>query len=254
MFGTRLKKLREENGISQRELAKIIQLSPSTVAMYELDQRSPDKDTLVKLANMFICTTDYLLGISDIRNSWTPNLPNEVNRTKLPIIGTIRAGLPILANENIEGYLEVPDYLRANYVLQVKGDSMLGAGILDGDLAICRETNVPQSGQIIVALRDEGSLSEATLKFYMNGNVHPCLRAANPVFADIDYKDGYRTAGTMVALVRKEAPGYQVYKNYISVPGYDEWAEVLELATSTGIKPERMKSLIEMINEVGKGK
>ena len=62
MFGDRLKELRDHMGISQRELAKLIQLSPSTVAMYELDQRSPDKDTIITLANLFNCTTDYLLG------------------------------------------------------------------------------------------------------------------------------------------------------------------------------------------------
>ncbi len=62
---TRLKELREKKEMSQRELAKIIQLSPSTVAMYELNRRSLDNDTIIKLANFFNCSTDYLLGKSE---------------------------------------------------------------------------------------------------------------------------------------------------------------------------------------------
>lgn len=61
--------MREKKGISQRELAKLIQLSPSTVAMYELDKRSPDNDTLIKLADYFNVPTDYLLGRTDSRGN-----------------------------------------------------------------------------------------------------------------------------------------------------------------------------------------
>lgn len=244
-FGQRLRNLRLAKDLTQAELAKLMGLGESTVSFYESDKRKPDFDTLIKIAEYFDVSTDYILGI---KSSQMPSF----TIAKLPILGTIRAGLPILAEENIEGYLDVPEYMRADYVLQVKGDSMIGAGILDGDLAICREAAVPQTGQIIIALHDEGSLSEATLKFYMNGNGNPILRAANPTFADIEYKDGYRTAGVMVALVRKDAPGYQVYKNYIAVPGYDDWTDVIETAISIGIKPDRIKSLIQMLNEMGK--
>lgn len=65
MIGNRLKTLRESKGLSQRDLAKIIQVSASTVAMYELDQRSPDNNTMIKLADFFDVSTDYLLGRSD---------------------------------------------------------------------------------------------------------------------------------------------------------------------------------------------
>ncbi len=214
-------------------------------------------EELISLSDLFDCTIEYLIGKTDIRNyklTEPSNTATDNQQVILPIIGTIRAGVTNLSKESIEGYLEVPDYLHGNYVLQVKGDSMIGVGILDGDLAICRESAVPQNGQIIVALRDERAISEVALRFYMNGNGHPYLQAANPAYTDIDYEDGYRTAGTMMALVRKEAPGYHIYKNFISIPGYDEWTEVFELAASTGIKPQRMKSFIEMIKEMGKGK
>lgn len=243
-FGQRLRSLRLAKDLTQAELAKLMGLGESTVSFYEADKRKPDFDTLIKIAEYFDVSTDFILGFKSSMPSFTI--------IKLPILGTIRAGLPILEEENIEGYLEVPDYMRADYVLQVKGDSMIGAGILNGDLAVCREETVPQTEQIIVALRDEGSLSEATLKFYMNSNGSPVLRAANPSFADIDYNDGFRTAGVMVALVRKDAPGYQTYRSYIAVPGYDDWTDVVETAITIGIKPDRIKSFIQMLNEMSK--
>lgn len=240
MFGDRLKELRDHMGISQRELAKLIQLSPSTVAMYELDQRSPDKDTIITLANLFNCTTDYLLG------------QNILKQERTPILGTIRAGIPILAQESYDGYLDVPESLRADFALRVSGDSMTGAGILDGDLAICREDQEPQTGQIIVALRDEGSTSVATLKFYFNGNGNPQLKAANPNFIDIDYKNGYRCVGHMIALVRSDAPGYQTYRDYITIPGYEDWTEVIELATGSGLSVDQVKQILAGQLEIAK--
>lgn len=66
MLGSRLKYLRERKGLSQRDLAKMIQVSSSTVAMYELNQRSPDNVTVIKLADFFNVSTDYLLGRTDI--------------------------------------------------------------------------------------------------------------------------------------------------------------------------------------------
>jgi repressor LexA len=249
LFGDRLKKLREQKGISQRELAKLIQLSSSAVAMYELDQRSPDKDTIVKIAHLFDCTTDYLLGISELPQSIEPSLINAV--IKIPILGTIRAGLPILADENIDGYLDVPCSMRADYVMRVTGDSMIGAGILDGDYAICRLSDSPQTGQIIIALKDEGSKSEAALKYYFNDGV-PKLKTANATYADLNYTQGYRCAGMMIGLIREDSLAYHTHKEHLVSNESKEWTEVIELATGAGIKPQHLKSHIDMLIEMGK--
>jgi len=244
MFGNRLKNLREREELSQRDLAKLIQLSPSTVAMYELDQRSPDNDTLIKLANIFSCTSDYLLGISDLPHS----IKIPETHVQLPILGTIRAGVPILAEENIEGYLDVPDNMNADYVLTVQGDSMIGVGILDGDLAICKELEEPRTGQIVVARKDVSvEYSEATLKFYFNGNGQPVLRAANPSYPDIDYHgEKYKTVGCLVAVMRRDAPGYEIYTDFLSVKDYEEWTEVIELAAANGLAPQDLISLVNI--------
>lgn len=68
MLGNRIKKLREEKNMRQEELAKVLSISPSAIGMYERDEREPNDDLKLKLANFFNVSTDYLLGKSDIRN------------------------------------------------------------------------------------------------------------------------------------------------------------------------------------------
>ncbi len=244
-FGKRLRNLRLEKDLTQAELARLMGLGESTVSFYEADKRKPDFDTLIKLAEHFNVSTDYILGIKSLLNKSIPTV-------QLPILGSIRAGIPLLVEENYGGYIDVPEDIRADFVLEVVGNSMIGAGILEGDYVVCRAAEEPQTGQIVVALRNEGSISEATIKFYFNGNGSPCLRAANPDYSDIDYKDGYSCAGHMVALMRKDAPGYQVYKEYLAVKDSEEWTEVIELATSNGLTHEQIKSIIEGQVEIAK--
>lgn len=68
MLGNRIKKLREEKGLKQEELAKILLVSPSAIGMYEINKREPNNEITIKMANFFNVSTDYLLGKSDIRN------------------------------------------------------------------------------------------------------------------------------------------------------------------------------------------
>ena len=237
-FGDRLRYLRENRDLTQEQLGLLFSVKKAAISKYERNSISPDFATLSKLADYFGVTTDFLLG------------RETTSHPRLPILGTIRAGIPILAQESYDGYLDVPDSIRADFALRVAGDSMIGAGILEGDLAICQENELPQTGRIIVALNDDGAVSNATLKYYFNNSNDPKLKAANPDYPDINYKQGYRCAGHMVALIRQDAPGWHTYTEYLTVAGYDEWTGVIEMAVSSGIKPNRMQSFIQMINEM----
>lgn len=281
LLGENLRKAREEKGLTQAEVAKLLDISASTIGMYEQGRRDPDTDTLKKLAELYEVSTDYLLGRTDIPNA-TSDLkknkipeefikllkdqngslpysavtrvlkifsPTDKSKTKiLPVLGTIRAGLPIIADENIEEYIEVPEDFKADFVLRVQGDSMVGAGILEGDLVICKESQVAQSGQIVVALHDLATgFSEATLKYYFNGNgSKPVLKAANPQYQDIKLTEGYRIAGIMVALIREHSPSYLVYQHYLALKDYEEWTEVLEKAIGYGITPQQLSVTLDM--------
>ncbi|MBQ8845064.1 MAG: helix-turn-helix domain-containing protein [Clostridia bacterium] len=139
-----LKQLRTQKGITQEKLAKCIGISRSTIAMYETGGSEPDLQTLTKIAEFFNTTTDNLLG------KITPT--NKAK--KIPVLGTIPAGIPIEAIEEILDYEEISEEmaLRGEYfALKVKGDSMLPT-IKNGDVVIVRQQDDAESGKICVVM------------------------------------------------------------------------------------------------------
>ena len=115
----------------------------------------------------------------------------ESDLQKLPLLGQIAAGAPLLAEENIEDEIAVPEPLGrgADFLLRVRGDSMINAGILDGDVLVIRKQPDARNGEIVVALvgDDEGA-NEATVKtFYREQNrvrLQPENDALQPIYAD----------------------------------------------------------------------
>jgi repressor LexA len=115
--------------------------------------------------------------------------PTDVH--KLPLVGEVAAGGPLLAEENVEEYLAVPEPLSKGgeeFLLRVKGDSMIDAGILDGDIAVIERRQDARNGDIVVALAgDDESADEATLKrfFREDGRVRlqPENAALEPIYA-----------------------------------------------------------------------
>jgi repressor LexA len=115
----------------------------------------------------------------------------EPEFAKLPLLGQIAAGSPLLAEENIEDELAVPEPLgrRADFLLRVKGESMINAGILDGDILCVQRAQDARNGEIVVALvGDDEFADEATVKtFYREGDrvrLQPENDALEPIFAD----------------------------------------------------------------------
>ena len=108
---------------------------------------------------------------------------------KLPLLGQIAAGGPLLAEENVEDEIAVPETLRGDFLLRVKGDSMIEAGILDGDIVVVRRAQDARNGDIVVALAgDDESTEEATVKtFYKEKGrirLQPENSALDPIYAD----------------------------------------------------------------------
>jgi len=110
---------------------------------------------------------------------------------RLPLVGQIAAGAPLLAEENVEDEIAVPEPLGrgADFLLRVKGDSMVEAGILDGDTLVVRKQDDARNGDIVVALVGEDeSADEATVKtFYREAGrirLQPENRALSPIYAD----------------------------------------------------------------------
>ncbi|HOX45797.1 MAG TPA: transcriptional repressor LexA [Myxococcota bacterium] len=124
----------------------------------------------------------------------------------IPVLGRVAAGLPLLAEENLEGHLQLERDVRAQqdgvFALRVRGDSMQGAGILDGDHVLVRPQATARPGEIVVALID----GEATVKTFRPSGQGLTLEAANPAFAPIvvraDEGRDVRLCGVVVGVLR----------------------------------------------------
>ncbi|HYY03417.1 MAG TPA: transcriptional repressor LexA [Gaiellaceae bacterium] len=114
--------------------------------------------------------------------------PVEAAVSRLPLVGQIAAGGPLLAEENIEDHVAVPDRLSGDFILRVKGESMIDAGILDGDLLVVQRAQDARNGDIVVALAgDDESADEATVKRFFReaGRVRlqPENQSMEPIYA-----------------------------------------------------------------------
>jgi repressor LexA len=124
----------------------------------------------------------------------------SVVRPGLPVVGSVAAGQPILAEENIEEYVQLPPEIggdEGEFILRVRGDSMINAGILDGDSVVVRRQETATDGEIIVALVGD----EATVKRFFREADHIRLQAENPEYEPIRSKD-VQIVGRVVGLYR----------------------------------------------------
>jgi repressor LexA len=115
--------------------------------------------------------------------------PSVATLPKLPLVGQIAAGGPLLAEQNIEDEIAVPETLQGDFLLRVRGDSMIEAGILDGDIVVVKRAQDARNGQIVVALAgDDESSEEATVKtFYKERGrirLQPENSALEAIFAE----------------------------------------------------------------------
>lgn len=194
MLGDKIKNLRKKKGMTQQELSDYIGISRSTIGMIEGNKQGTSSDTLVRLAKALNTTAEYLLLETENNNEEDKkpetiylNELSEIDiRTQfvpIPIVGVIRAGQPILAEDNIQGYIPVLKNtlkLDAEYfALKVKGDSM-NLEFNEGTVLVIEKTPCIENGEIGV-VRVDGI--EATVKKIVLNNemitLIPC--STNPI-------------------------------------------------------------------------
>lgn len=167
----------------------MLDVSRSTVGMYETGGREPDFETMEAIADIFNVDMDYLMGrtqverkhpISPPRKKIPPGFQPLPEMMQVPLIGTIACGTPILAEQNIKSYIGVPAAWRADFALECHGDSM-SPTICDGDVVCIRSQPTVENGEV-AAVRIDG---EATLKRVYLHESFIELRAENPAFESI---------------------------------------------------------------------
>lgn len=239
-YQNNLKTIRGKKNMTGVAIAAALGITPTYYYELERGQKRLNETYLHKLASHLNVTTDYLLG--------RVNTPE--GKRIIPVVGTIRAGIPLLAEDNWIGDVEIPADLQADFALRVTGDSMSWVGIHEGDLAILlKRESAPQSGAIVAAGVEELEWN-ATLKFYIEENKNGgrrLLRAANPAYEDIALTDKHRIIGQVVR-IQKEPPTLQDYMDVLVSSEVAErgWQGVIAKAVSYGLDGEKVIKLIEL--------
>ncbi len=133
-----------------------------------------------------------------------PPLSLAAGSRALPLVGQIAAGRPLLAEESIDDYVTVPEVIGpADFVLRVRGDSMVEAGILDGDFVVVRRQPVAEDGDIVVALVGEDEAAgEATVKRFFRERGRICLQPENRAMGPI-YPEHVQILGRVIGVFRR---------------------------------------------------
>lgn len=159
-FAEKLKELRQQKGMTQSELAKLLKMQRSTLGMYETGKREPNFEILNMFANFFNVDMNTLMDMNSTSNQ---NPSSPVRSIKIPVLGTVVAGIPLEAVENIIGWEEISPAMAAtgeHFALRIKGTSM-EPRICEGDIVVVRKQEDIESGDTAIVLINGG---EATVK------------------------------------------------------------------------------------------
>lgn len=180
-----IKNLREQRGWSQEILAdKVGYKDRSSIAKIEAGLVDLSQSKVVAFAKAFGVTPAMLMGIADTPSPAASNIIPVPKTYKVPLLGTIACGEPILAVENLDGKVDVPESIHADFALRCKGDSMINARIYDGDIVYIRKQDTVENGEIAAVLIGD----EATLKRVKALEDRIILEPANPMYDPLVYR------------------------------------------------------------------
>lgn len=196
MLGDKIKELRTKNGLNQTQFGKRIFVTPGAVSQWEKGLTRPDTERLLLIAKEFGVPLDYF---NDTIEFAIDKSIIAIRKRAVPIVGTIACGTPITAEQNIEGYADLPDGIRADFALRCRGESMIPT-FNDGDIVLLRQQPDVQDGQIAAVLIN----GEATLKHVYHEPDGLLLIADNPSFSPMHIKP----ADSEYSLIQGLAVGY----------------------------------------------
>lgn len=190
-----LKYLRLSRGFSQDYIAdKLGYKSYTTIQKWEMGTSEPSIAILKKLSQIYNIDMDTIYTV-DLEGR---EHIAERNSNSIPLIGQVAAGLPVLAEENVEEYFDIDTKIKADFALGIKGESMINAGIYPGDIVFIRKQESLENGEIGVILIE----GEATLKKFYRDNGTIILQAENDAYKPMIYTNGnISILGKLVAVL-----------------------------------------------------
>ena len=200
--GEKLYKARQNNGYTRAEVEKLTGINDKLLFKYERDIiTNIPLDNLEKLCKLYKISPVYVVGWEDASESKIPDYPNifPIERKKIPLIGKIACGKPILAEEVFDGFAQCNSNIHADFCLRAEGDSMINARIYDGDIVFIHQQPEVENGEIAAVSIDDS----VTLKrVYIEDDCIE-LRAENPRVKPLRYKisdfNQFRILGKAIA-------------------------------------------------------
>lgn len=181
-IASRIREYREREDLTLAEMAQMTGVPAQTLNRYELGKRAPKIDVAVQIAERLGVNPLWLQGYDVPVLTGVPDGFDPVPDTyTVPRVGAIACGTPIIAEQNIETYDAVPNRIRCDFTLVCKGDSMVGAGIEDGDVVYIRQQPEVENNEIAAVMID----GEATLKYFKRVGDMVLLSPANREYEPI---------------------------------------------------------------------
>lgn len=202
-FATRFCEALEIRHISAAELSRKLNINEGTISQYKKGLYEPKQRRLQAIAEILNVSIPWLMGADVPMECGITNFVPLDKIKKIPVLGQIACGEPILAEENVEGYIYEPKGVTADFALVCKGDSMIDANIFDNDTVFIKSQPAVENGEIAAVLIGD----EATLKKVYLQNDTLTLIAANTSYEPFVYKNeelnDIRIIGKAVAVLRK---------------------------------------------------
>lgn len=186
-FKDRLTEALRNKNMSAAELSRLANVNEGAISQYRKGAYKATQENLERLAKALDVSIAWLMG-ADVpmkNNARIIDFPDNIiplpKTKKVPLLGTIACGAPILAEENIEMYINADEAIRADFALKCKGDSMINARIFDGDIVYIRRQPDVENGEIAAVLIE----NEATLKKVHKTSAKVILSPCNPMYDDL---------------------------------------------------------------------
>ncbi|MDQ0285871.1 repressor LexA [Desulfofundulus luciae] len=243
-IGKRIKIAREDRGLTQEQLGEKLGFTKTAINLYEKGKRRISIDDLKRISNVLGKPLSFFLGESlspmeTISSLIQKPLADFLPIKQIPLLGTISPGAPPYTDADILGYVSIDRELDADFAFKVRDDSMSGAGIMPGDIAICKKVDAVEPGQIVVALING---DEVTVRYIVSDDGLWKLRATNPHYEDVPFSPGVKKIHGIVVLIQKKPP---TLAEGVYAGQTDDWVQVREVAAKYGISPEKAKLLLE---------
>lgn len=177
---------RKKKGLTMRDLANLVGVSEGTVSRWESGEiDNMRRDNIAQVAKVLDIPIHAMMGWAapdDLELSSIPGISVIKKITRVPILGVIACGAPVFAEENLDGYFGIDTDMIPNvdFCLRAEGDSMIDAGIYDGDIVFLKRTPEVENGQIAAVLIDDSATLKKVYKMDSGLLLQPCNSAYEP--------------------------------------------------------------------------